>query len=434
MRSISELIKEINNLPSGKVYLKTINGKKYYYHQYFYNGKRYSEIVKREDLSSLEEKINKRIELESELKRLKSNDSNNIVLSENAKKLTGQVMMGDTPVAKFNNGVLIEINESLAPLIIKRTHQLEPFLKYRTIDSTRVNSRLIKKALNINDSDEKNIPLYSYALSIGDNYWFKPKNSKLRYKDVNFNNDLYFDISLKGDTSLFPRHSKITPELTTTGSYEKGWKRINNEWWLYKNGNKEEIFSELFCYHFASLIGVKTATYEYDEGYIRSKNFADSLNFEPIVSLVGENDDYNIVFPLLYELNKDIAKDYLKLMMFDAVINNVDRHNENYGVLRDKRNGLIVSLAPNFDNNISLISRNEIVNPNPKKDGLISLFTSFLTNNVLAFSLYKEIEFKEINKEDIIKIIDSIPLELSDNTKENITEAVMNRYQYLKSL
>ena len=432
MRSASDLINEINTLPKGKLYLKTINGKQYFYHQYFDNGKRVSKIVKREDASSYASKINRRINLETELKELKQKEKS-VVLSKNAKALTGQIMAGNIPVATFNKGILISINEALAPLIIKRTHSIELFLKYRTIDNSRVNSRLLKKALNIVEEKETDIPLCSYALSVGDNYWFKPRNSKLIYKDVILNSDLCFDIALKGDTSIFPAKTKITPELTTTGSYEKGWKLIDNEWWLYKSGTEAEIFSELFCYEFSKLIKLPSAQYEYDGGYIRSKNFATSYNFEPIVAVVGENDNYGTVFPLIYKISKDIAMQYVKLITFDAVVNNVDRHNENYGLLRDKRTGTIISLAPNFDNNIALISRGTLLNANPKKDGLIMSLIKFLNQNEFAYKLFKTIELPNITSKNILDIINSIPIKISSEKKDNIVTAIVNRYNYLKT-
>ena len=43
--------------------------------------------------------------------------------------------------------------------------------------------------MNINVKDDTLVSLCSYAASITDNYWFKPKHSKLTYKDIAFNFD-----------------------------------------------------------------------------------------------------------------------------------------------------------------------------------------------------------------------------------------------------
>ena len=430
MSTLSDLIKQLNTLPLGNVYTKTINGKNYKYYHYFKDGKRYSEIVSEERARELLSLIHKRKIFIKLIKECKSHDKN-VVLSKNAKNLTGYLMSGDDVVAEFKEGILLNIDEKRAPLIIKRTHSLEAFLSLRVIDMSRTNARLLKRALNINVEEEYKIPLYAYAISISDNYWFKPKHSKLRYKDIKSNNDIYSDTALKGDMTIFPHQSKLTPEITTTGSFEKGWKLIDNEWWLYKTGNKKQIFSELFCYHFAKLIKLNTAIYEYDEPYIRSKNFADKYNFEPMASLAGDNDNYEHVFNILFDINPLIAKEYIKLIFFDSVVNNIDRHNENVGLLRNVSNGKIFSLAPNFDNNLALISNVDFL-PTPKKDGFIKVFVDFLNKNETAKESFKQISFPNIEKTDIERIINSIPVVI-DNI-DDLTDKILMRYLYLKNM
>lgn len=431
MSTISELLKQIKSLPPGNIYKKNISGKVYYYHQYFINNQRYTRIIDSSEVSDYLAKIKVRKELEKQLKNIRLSDKK-IVLSKTAEKLTGQVMMHDTPVAEFDNGNLISINNQLAPLVIKRTHSIEEFLKLRMIDMSRTNARLLKRTLHINEADDYKIPLYAYALSITDNYWFKPKKSKLKYQNLIFNNDIYSDTSLNGDTSYFPHQTKLTPEITTTGSFEKGWKLIKNNWYLYKKGNEKQIFSELFCYKFAKLMNIPTASYEYDNGNIRSRNFADKYNFEPIASLAGDNDNYDHIFDILLEINPIIAKQYLKLIFFDAVVNNVDRHNENTGLMRNKRTGRIISLAPNFDNNLALISTVDKLNVNLNKDGFVSLFLKFYNSNDLVKELYKDIGLPDITKEDIKEATKDIPIMREDI--DEIIDVISIRYNYLKSI
>ena len=428
MATLSELLKELQTLPIGNVYQKTINGRTYNYHQYFEDGKRYSKIISEEEASHLLPLIKRRQELQKIINNIKSKEKN-VVLSKNANKLTGYIMSKNKPVAEFENGILVNINEKLAPLVIKKTHSLEKFLSLRVIDMSRTNARLLKKALNINTDEEYKIPLFAYALSVGDTYWFKPKHSKLKYQDIKINNDIYSNAALEGDMTIFPHQTKLTPEITTTGSFEKGWKIIDNHWWLYKTGNNKQIFSELFCYQFAKLMGIETARYEYDGKYIRSLNFAEKYNFEPIASLAGDNDSYEHIFNILLEIDRNIAKDYLKLIFFDSVVYNVDRHNENLGLLRNPDDGKIVSLAPNFDNNLALISNIDKLN-DPKKDVFLKLFVSFIENNQTAKELFKEISFRDITIKDIEKIINGIQIDIP--YKDDISNKIYQRYNYLK--
>lgn len=429
MSSLSELLKEKKALPSGNVYVKKINGKKYHYHQYFEDGKRHTKIIPDDQVADFIQQIVRRIELEGQIKE-KLTKEKIIKLSKNATNLTGFVMSGNKPVAEFSNGNLVSINNQLAPLSIRRTHSLEKFLSLRVIDMSRTNARLLKRALNISVDEDYKIALYAYALSITDNFWFKPKHSKIKYHDLTIRSDSYSDIALKGDTNYFPCENHLTPELTTTGSFEKGWKLCDDCWWLYKSGNNKQIFSELFCYHFAELTGIKTAKYELDDKYIRSQNFADKYNFEPMAALADNNDNYEYAFALLYQISPIIAKDYLKLMLFDATVFNIDRHNENYGLLRDKNTGEIISLAPNFDNNLALISNDDTLN-SPKQDGLIKLFLKFVNSNPIAKDLLQNVEWKEITKKDVENIIKQIPIHIE---KENdLVTKILNRYNYLIS-
>ena len=429
MKTLSELTKEYRTLPSGDIYKKTIYGRDYYYHQFYHEGKRIIKIVKKDEYDDLLAKINRRKEIVRAIREIKLR---NIELSKNGFDLTGYVMNKNNVVAKFEKGVLEYINESLAPLVIKRTHSMEKFLSLRTIDMSRTNARILKKVLNINVEEDYKTSLYAYALSVSDHYWFKPKHSKLKYIDVDFDNDALFETALKGEVNVYFNKAKLSPELTTTGSYEKGWRHIDNEWWLYKSGKDSEIFSELFSSKFAMLIGIKTVDYEYDGKYIKSKNFSPNTNFEPIAALADNNDQYENIFNILYSIDKKLAKDYLKLIFFDSVVNNIDRHNENMGLLRDPETGKIISLAPNFDNNLSLVARNETLNDDARNDGFINLFVDFLKKNKTAKELFKTIKFKDIDIKDIDNIIKKINIDVPN--KEKISNAILKRYNYLKKI
>ena len=428
MATLSELLKELKTLPLGNVYKKTIHGNVYYYHQYFKDGVRFSRLVNEEERLALQQQISRRLTIEKMIRDIHLRD---VALSKNANELTGYVMCGNTVTATFEKGILISIDEDHAPLVIKRTHSLEEFLKLRVMDMSRTNARILKKVLNIHVDEEYKTSLYSYALSISDHYWFKPKHSKLKYQEVNFDNDSLFETSLKGEVNVFFNKAKLSPEITTTGSFEKGWRYIDGEWWLYKKGNDAQLFSELFCAGFAKLIGISTVEYELDGGYIRCKNFSPRTNFEPMAALAGDNDQYEYIFSLLKDLRYDLAEDYVKLIFFDSVMNNIDRHNENYGLLRDPDSGGILTLAPNFDNNLALIATNTTLN-DPSKDGFIKVFVDFITKNEDPKKMLQSMSFPDINIDQIWMIALQIPIQIP-NLRE-IVECVFLRYNYLRNM
>lgn len=70
-QEIAEIEKEISMLPEGNITKKKINDKDYYYHRIIHNGKRTEKYVSFDKLPDLFDQIEKRKELERELKELK---------------------------------------------------------------------------------------------------------------------------------------------------------------------------------------------------------------------------------------------------------------------------------------------------------------------------------------------------------------------------
>lgn len=427
MDTIFDLIHRQNDLPKGNIYKKVIKNNTYFYHQYRENGKNYSIKLNNDEVAPLKEQIEERKVIEKNIKALLKNGNREIELSTFAKEYTGYVMSGNIVVAEFNKGVLVPPTHKLCPLVIKRTNSIYEFLKSRSIDSGRTNSRLLRKVLNINVKDDTLVSLCSYAASISDNYWFKPKHSKLKYEDISFNNDIFFDTALKGIITIYPKKLILTPELTTNGSYEKGWRNIDGNWWLYKVGTINERYSEVFYSRLFEKLNLPTAHYEIDGNYIRTANFAKGVNFEPMVSLVGDNEDIEYIYDALNKINHQIALDYLRLITFDVVLNNVDRHNENCGILRDKETGEIISLAPNYDDNLSLISRNTTLIAT-EQEGFLSLFLKTIRKSKKIKEGLKEIEFPIITSNLLRSIHEEIGLEIEVDF-EAIERYIMFRYE-----
>lgn len=430
MKNISELRVRLKQLPSGYISIKTISNKKYAYLKYYENGKQKSKYIKANDLDLIKKQLKERREIEKFLKEYENSGKDIPVLSNRAKNLTGSIMSADTKVATYENGNLIYINEKLCPLIIKRTNSVSNFLKGRAIDSNRTNSRLLKKVLNIHTNNDEQISLYAYGAVITDNYWFKPKGSKLKYKDICFDSDHYSDLALKGEITIYPKSAKHSPQITAIGSFEKCWKKINNEWWLYKKGSDNQIFSEIFCSLLADKMNIPTVIYEYSEGFVRSKNFAVKYNFDPMIGLT-DSEEYDKIFNELLNIDEKIADQYLLLSFFDCLVNNIDRHNENTGLLRDRKTGNIISLAPNFDNNLALLGFDSKLSIDPRKDGFISYFVKFLNNNSIAYKRFKKLKITKLNKKIIDDCIKLIPIKINNY---DINSYIINRYNYLMSI
>ena len=309
-----------------------------------------------------------------------------------------QIMSKDVAVATVAGNAVTPVREDLLPLFFKRSSSFEDWLRTRAIDIHRTNSRLLKKALRLAERDETELVLSVYAATITDTYWVKPEGSSLAYSDVKFTENYFDDVALTGggvsEIALLYRNSEDkasmahTPELTNTGSFEKCWRLENGEWWMYKAGNEYEQFSELFIEQLGCQLGFPMAHYELSGGYIKTRDFTSgaTVNFEPAFGLVGDNEDYVHNYRVFQNISQDLADQYFEIILMDTVCLNADRHTNNYGVLRNPDTGKILCLAPNFDNNIALISRG--YNSTPRKPDIFGDDLRTLQNETNAAGLY----------------------------------------------
>ena len=136
--------------------------------------------------------------------------------------LNGTIMTEDIPVIEVKDNNIKILNADLMPIYFKRSYNVKNWLEKRAIDTHRINSRILKKALRLKETDDINTVLAVNAVSIADNYWFRKENeNNLKWEDVRFKENLFSLVALKGDVNGFYDKPSKTPELTNTGSFEK---------------------------------------------------------------------------------------------------------------------------------------------------------------------------------------------------------------------
>lgn len=187
-------------------------------------------------------------------------------------------------------------------------------------------------------------------------------------------------------------------------------------------------FSEIFISRLTKQLGFPCAKYLPDDRFIKTKDFTEGkYNFEPMAALVGENEEYILNYDNLLEINEDLAKQYLDIIFMDTLCFNMDRHTYNYGLLRDKETGVIISMAPNFDNNIALISRGYAENAKNSANLLIELFGELLKEKNISYDL------PAVSRDEVIKIAEaSLPEENID--RHYVVDFVMDRYERIEQL
>lgn len=273
-----------------------------------------------------------------------------------------EILSGDIVVAETGEfGRLTILDSARCPLYLKNNDDFTGWLENRAIDRHRTNSRVLKRILRLSEKNDMATALHFNAATITDNFWVREKGSTLKYADVRFKDNPFDKVALHGSTSGFNLPLTRTPELTNTGSYEKCWKRIDQKWNMIKRESLAAIFSEIFVYHMGVELGFPMAQYKRnDQDTVCSVDFTENgkYNLQTARSLISE--DYESDFPynckVLEHLYPTLLKQYLEILCLDALCMNYDRHIDNYGILTEPATGDIVSMAPNFDNNLALLT------------------------------------------------------------------------------
>lgn len=273
-----------------------------------------------------------------------------------------EILSGDTVVAETGTFDRITIlNSQRCPLYLKRNDDFSGWLANRAIDRHRTNSRILKRVLRLSEKNDQATALHFNAVTITDNFWVREKGSALKYADVQFKDNLFDKVALCGSTSGFALCPSRTPELTNTGSYEKCWKRLDGHWNMLKRESLGAIFSEIFISHLGEELGFPMAKYQrYDSETIQSEDFTGGGKYNLQTARALMSEDYESDFPynciVFQNISPKLLKQYLAILFLDALCMNYDRHIDNYGILTDPNSGKIVSMAPNFDNNLALLT------------------------------------------------------------------------------
>ena len=334
------------------------------------------------------------------------------------------------------------INKSLAPLYLQNSENFVGWLENRCIDTHRPNSRLLRRALRLEALEDSDLALEVNAATITDTYWVKDADSPLKWCDVQFKKAEYSSLALIGGYDNFQKaatsSNKRTQELTNSGSFEKCWRVRDGSWWLYKQATSNQLFSELFAYKLGQELGFNMAEYRAGSRYIKqgiryicSKNFTEGTkyNFEPIVAITGTDvTDYIKTYSKLKQLDSSIASNYVSILFLDTLLYNPDRHCYNFGLLTDPDTGEILRLAPNFDNNMALISDNYPSSCIRKNDILIDDFNALLDSGAVWNGYSDTYTLPVITDSLIRKIIRDIGIKVKENF---IADFIMTSYNLI---
>lgn len=286
----------------------------------------------------------------------------------------------DTITKGFNK--LYEIkNIEFAPVIlnylymkeqddIKLLEQLTAWFNGRGIPSWRDDLDLLLVKLNVSTSTE--LLDKAFGLSLSDQYWVKPFDSKIEYQDVIFFDHDFEDSDFTNATfgNKYDGSSKISlisPNNTTDGRLKKTWIIENGMRYLLKGGYKNEVmqpFNEVLASMICDRLGFKYVPYtlEVVEGVVVSKCvcFIDSsTELVTAYQILHYNCDREKAYDTYVQILEDKgiidAREKIENMfVLDYLMLNEDRHLNNFGIIRNVDTLEWIDVAPIFDTGQSL--------------------------------------------------------------------------------
>lgn len=297
-----------------------------------------------------------------------------ILMNKNKKVLTAEYQSSLGVFTDIYNVIDIDF----APIILKNAYQLNEDLKVslsewfkgRGIPSWRDDLDLLLAKLNISTPTE--LLDKAFGLSLSDQYWIKPFDSEIEYKDINFFEHDFEDSEFTSVTFSNTRDSNtkislISPNNTTDGRLKKTWIIENGKRYLLKGGYKNEVmqpFNEVLATMICKRLGFKHIPYTIDvikdkivskcECFINKDTELVSA-YQILHNNCNKDEAYETYINILENNGISKAREEIENMfILDFIMLNEDRHLNNFGIIRNVENLNWIETAPIFDTGQSL--------------------------------------------------------------------------------
>ena len=218
-----------------------------------------------------------------------------------------------------------------------------------------------------------------------DSYWIRQDGDNRTWNEVNlFYNPLSLfitEVSLSGRNHHYKVDVQVnqtihTPELTTLGASAKGWVRHEDGLHLHKVGKYEIPASEILDALEIEHIPYMNSSDEDLHVYLSEerKEWIQGVGEVMVHSKLFTSEDVSMVafeefavFCRNYGLNpyeeaKNIDREfYLKMQIADYILNNNDRHEQNWGFFMENATGKIIGYCPLFDHDHTFVPYDNVL-------------------------------------------------------------------------
>ena len=292
----------------------------------------------------------------------------------------------------------------------------------------------------------------SMGLSLSDHYWIRRKGSGLSWGDVNFfDNPFTEDIGelLFGNTVSTGSVSFDSPDSTTEGNVIKRWRIIDGERVLFKGGGlslPQEPFNEVAASMILEALGADHVPYElvWEHGYPYSvcKNFVNEdselVTAHHVMRSFPNRTNtsrYLHYVDCCERMGVDVVPSLNRMIVSDYIIGNVDRHFNNFGILRNPDTLEWMGPAPVYDSGASL----GVFTPEPYLGPNMGVESRGFTDTMEGqLSLVSDFSWIDVDAlEDAVErasgfVCDSIFL--SERRKGAVAEFMRSRFERIRIL
>ena len=313
----------------------------------------------------------------------------------------------------------------------------------------------VVKALNVlNVANTRLLLLRCVGLSLSDQYWIKPEGSSVVWEQVNFfDNEFAEDIGnvLIGKITKTENFDFHSPDNTSDGFLKKRWKIVDGKRVLFKSGSNpfmQQPFNEVIASMIAERLKINHVDYKLvwdgNVPYSVCEDFIDR-NTELVsawrIMQSAPKDNNTSIYR--HYINcceslgiKDIVSETDKMIVFDYLIANEDRHQNNFGLIRNADTLKWIGVAPIFDSGSSF-GYDKITNQIANGTNIeCKPFKKRHEDQIKLVSSFKWIDFNALNgaDEDIREVLDKAGEYIDEARKDAIVSSFIKRVETLKSL
>lgn len=321
----------------------------------------------------------------------------------------------------------------------------------RSIPASRSGIRTALEKLSIQHSEQ--LLLRCYGLSLSDQYWMKPMDSELEWKEINFfDNDFSDDVgNILFGQSVSQDIDLMSPCNTSDGWLKKKWKIIDGRRCLIKAGSNpfmQEPINEVFGTRLHQRLGCKNyvpynVLLEDGIPYSVCENFIDittelvnAVSINRSMKKRSQYSSYEHFMNACEKLGIPGMKEFIDyVLVFDYLMANTDRHFGNFGAIRNVETLEWIGPAPVFDSGTSLWHNKLTRAINPLGEIETKPFYSNASRQMELVSDFSWVPFEELRnlKDDIREIF--VPTEFIDEERiEVLSKAITSRVEELQEM